>query len=451
MFIDLLKTAHAELSVKSRREEYKFITYGILGFFGFAGFYFFNLFLLGSDDPYENIYLRCIASGLSFLLIVKNYWPAKLKALLPLCWYLTLIHNLPFFFTFMYLKNSAVPIWHLYSMSAFMFLMLLVDWLSFAVISVVGIALGTVAYLLTTPNPQFPENSVTIAIVYLTVICYGTLFSQKNEAFQKKRLRTIKLLASSMAYELRTPLSAIGVGVQTLRQLWPFYRDAYVQAVDAQLPVRQLTLQQQQDLDDIPQNLQALTQNTYAVINMLLTNVSEGNLDQQLEVCSMGHCIDEALQAYPFSLHELPRIRWERSATGFWFNGDRDLMKHVIFNLLKNALAATAKKGEIFVSLEPGKRANRVVFKDTGKGIPRQELNYIFDQFYTRTNHGTGIGLAFCQSVLKGWGGIITCDSVEGEHTVFTLTLPILTLSHPVEPLSALEEFSDTNDKVQAA
>ena len=92
-----------------------------------------------------------------------------------------------------------------------------------------------------TPDPQVPENFVSIATVYLTVICYGTLFSQKNEAFQKERLQTMKLLAGSIAHELRTPLSAIGLGVQTLGRLWPFYRDAYAQAVAAQLPVQQLT------------------------------------------------------------------------------------------------------------------------------------------------------------------------------------------------------------------
>lgn len=451
MLIDLLKTAYTKLSARSRQEEYKFIPYGILGFFGFSGFYFFNLSLLGSDDVYENIYLRCVAGGVSFLLMTKNYWPARLKAFLPLCWYMALIHNLPFFFTFMYLKNSAIPIWHLYSMSAFMLLMILVDWLSFAVISVFGIAVGAVAYTLTTPYPQLPENFVTIVIVYLTVICYGTLFSQKNEAFQKERLRTVKLLAGSIAHELRIPLSAIGLGVQTLTRLWPFYQEAYVRATALQLPMRQLTPQQQQDLDEIPGNLYALTQNTYAILNMLLTNVNESSLGQQLEVCSMGHCIDEALQTYPFSLHELPRIHWDESTKGFWFNGNRELMKYVIFNLLKNALSATAKKGEIFVSLEPGKRENRFIFKDTGKGIPKQELTYIFDQFYTRTNYGTGIGLAFCQSVLKGWGGSIACDSMEGEYTVFTLTLPILILSPSVERPSTLEESLDANDKVQAA
>jgi signal transduction histidine kinase len=74
------------------------------------------------------------------------------------------------------------------------------------------------------------------------------------------------------------------------------------------------------------------------------------------------------------------------------------------------------------VSLEPD--AKRLIFKDTGKGIASKDLPFVFDRFYTQTPHGTGIGLAFCQDVLKRFGGSIVCDSVEGEYTIFTLSFP---------------------------
>ena len=103
-------------------------------------------------------------------------------------------------------------------------------------------------------------------------------------------------------------------------------------------------------------------------------------------------------------------------------------MKHVIFNLLKNALYAIAStgKGEIFLSIISGKKgaANRLVFKDTGPGIPPEHLRHIFDRFYTKTEHGSGIGLAFCQSVIQSFEGNISCLSSLGEHTTFTLSFP---------------------------
>ncbi|MCZ6643270.1 MAG: HAMP domain-containing sensor histidine kinase, partial [Gammaproteobacteria bacterium] len=61
-----------------------------------------------------------------------------------------------------------------------------------------------------------------------------------------------------------------------------------------------------------------------------------------------------------------------------------------------------------------------------GPGIPRSRQKEIFDRFYTTTDEGlgTGIGLSFCKMVMESLGGRITCDSVEGEYTTFSLYFP---------------------------
>jgi signal transduction histidine kinase len=114
-----------------------------------------------------------------------------------------------------------------------------------------------------------------------------------------------------------------------------------------------------------------------------------------------------------------------------------------LFNLFKNALhaIAIAGKGEIFISIEPanpssGKKHNQLIFKDTGPGISPDNLRHIFDRFYTKTEHGTGIGLAFCQSVMQRLGGQITCTSRQGEHTTFTLSFPVLKESSSAQSLT---------------
>jgi signal transduction histidine kinase len=201
------------------------------------------------------------------------------------------------------------------------------------------------------------------------------------------------------------------MGVQNLKRLFPAYQDLYTRAKAADFPMQQITPREEQYLSKLPENLYTVSQNAHTMITMLLTNLSNGNLEKKLEPCSMTHCVREALETYPLSEDERPLIHWEDaqdSAKDFTFSGHKELMKHVLFNLLKNALYAIAAvgKGEIFITIKPaeggkGKKFNQLVFKDTGPGMSSEVLRHIFDRFYTKTEHGSGIGLAFCQSVFK--------------------------------------------------
>jgi signal transduction histidine kinase len=104
----------------------------------------------------------------------------------------------------------------------------------------------------------------------------------------------------------------------------------------------------------------------------------------------------------------------------FEVKANPDLLKHVLFNLLKNALyyIKAARKGEILIWAEKGDPTTNYILK-TRKGISKQILPYIFNQFYSRTDYGTGVGLAFCRNVMQQLGGNIICESVEESlHTL---------------------------------
>ena len=77
---------------------------------------------------------------------------------------------------------------------------------------------------------------------------------------------------------------------------------------------------------------------------------------------------------------------------------------------------------KIFITVD----SSKVIFKDTGTGISGRDLPYIFDRFYSKTRHGTGIGLAFCQMAVELCNGEIKCNSKEGEYTEFVITMPKL-------------------------
>lgn len=70
------------------------------------------------------------------------------------------------------------------------------------------------------------------------------------------------------------------------------------------------------------------------------------------------------------------------------------------------------------------KNLNILIFKDTGKGISKENISHIFRKFYSRTKYGTGIGLSFCKMVMESLGGEIKCKSQEGKFTEFRLCFP---------------------------
>src|SRR5262249_5754899 len=137
-------------------------------------------------------------------------------------------------------------------------------------------------------------------------------------------------------------------------------------------------------------------------------------------------CVESGIAEYGFPIGDKKKI----DATGvqdFIFYGDENLVKHIFFNLLKNALYFIEKagKGEIKIWTTENVDYNQVYFKDTGPGIDKEKLPHIFEKFFTSdTHHGTGIGLAFCKLVMEAIGGSIQCESEIGQYTQFILNFP---------------------------
>lgn len=110
--------------------------------------------------------------------------------------------------------------------------------------------------------------------------------------------------------------------------------------------------------------------------------------------------------------------------------GDQVRLSQLIYNLIDNAIKYTPKGGRVELSL--GQDGQMAVFcvKDTGVGISREDLPYIFDRFYrvdkarTREVGGAGLGLSICKEIAEAHGGTLCVDSVIGKGSVFTASLP---------------------------
>lgn len=407
-------------------------TYAIFGLYNFPVSYFTLLYV----GTHENAYMRGIATVLCLPLLFTKYWPVKAKKYLNLYWFSSLLFGFPIFGIYMLLENHLSAAWLINIPTGLFILILLTDWVMFIALLALGIPIGWLLFLATGQPLIIEQNISEISLLsflhtYFYSIVVGIIFARGNERKHQERIQTMKMLAGSIAHELRTPLSAMIMNARALSKFIPYYQDAYTKAKNAELTIHEITSSEEKYLNEIPQEMQIISQNAHTMITMLLANLSESASDKKVELCSLKHCVEEALNTYPFSTSEKNLVHWESANMNedITFLGHKELTKHVLFNLIKNALYAisSAGKGEIFITLEPDfttKSKCQLVFRDTGLGISPNNLRHIFDRFYTKTLHGTGIGLAFCKATIEGFGGNITCTSQEGEHTTFTITLP---------------------------
>ncbi len=418
------------------------------GIFGLITYPLYHLiWLLATPQDYDSFILRLIATALCLPLAFKNMLPKKLDKYLPIYWNLTLLYCLPFLFTFLLLKNDFSYTWAMNTMTALVLCILLLDLLQLSILLPLGIVFGVLCYWLTTNNPiLLPPNYLIIAIAYSSIIIFGALFAHRRNMIQKEKINAMAAVGGSIAHELRNPLLAINTNLNGIKKYVPFLLTGYQKANANNLleDKEKIRLDRFEVLLTAVDDIGAEIQYANTMINMLLLKVKPNIKSGEVAICSIFDCVDDALRRYPFNSAEQSKlINWNMEVDkDFKFKGSQLLIIHVLFNLIKNALyfVDDAGKGQIYISTSAGKKNNTLHFKDTAKGIPAHILPRLFTRFFTKTDTGTGLGLAFCKMVMTGMGGDITCRSQEGEYTEFILTFPKLDEAEQPVPLENIEK-----------
>jgi two-component system sensor histidine kinase HydH len=100
-------------------------------------------------------------------------------------------------------------------------------------------------------------------------------------------------------------------------------------------------------------------------------------------------------------------------------------IKQAFLNLILNALQAMPDGGTLTLAAETEEDRLRLRFSDTGQGIPQENLERVFNPFFTTRSNGTGLGLAITHRIIQGHGGRMEVESRVGEGTTFTVILPV--------------------------
>jgi signal transduction histidine kinase len=245
----------------------------------------------------------------------------------------------------------------------------------------------------------------------------GQLATTINQLLERleKLFRSQQQLLADVSHELRTPLTAIRGNVDLMRRL---------KTPD-------------------PESLDAIEQETARMsrlVNDLLTlaRAEVGGLPIRRDVINLDTIF---LGVYEqLSVIRTPIRVILQEVAPVQVLGDADRLRQLLLNLMTNAIKYTNSGGTVTVGLKHVQKRAVIEVRDTGIGIPADDLPRVFDRFYrvnkarTRERGGAGLGLAIAKSIALAHEGDIRVRSEVGVGTVFTVELP------------ALEEFSEWDE-----
>jgi len=128
---------------------------------------------------------------------------------------------------------------------------------------------------------------------------------------------------------------------------------------------------------------------------------------------------------------------------------DRDMWEKIVLNLISNAFKFTFE-GEIAISLIPSGKYVELRVRDTGVGIPANEIPRLFDRFHrvqntrSRTHEGSGIGLALVQELVRLHSGMVRVESAPGKGSTFIVSLPVGSAHLPGDRIGGARSSAST-------
>jgi signal transduction histidine kinase len=126
---------------------------------------------------------------------------------------------------------------------------------------------------------------------------------------------------------------------------------------------------------------------------------------------------------------------------------DPTQIQQVLVNLVKNAMQAMTSGGTLTIQTGEGADGLWLIVADTGGGIPQEQINRIFEPFYTTKKKGSGLGLMIVQRIIRAHGGRIELESRVGRGTTFRLWLPL----HEPKPRLLSDQTKDAEDRLGSA
>lgn len=228
-----------------------------------------------------------------------------------------------------------------------------------------------------------------------------------EELIENEKISSILLLAAGVAHELGNPLNSLTIHLQLIeRKLKKLKASKESESLGESIRICQDEVTR---LDGIIRNfLEAIRPRPPDLAEVNVAEVIEDVLRfQDKELTDRGLVVGADLPA------NIPVIM-----------ADRNQLKQVFFNLVKNAMEAMTSGGKLAIRVRADDDSVFIRFADTGAGIKTEDLARLFSPYHTTKSGGHGLGLTIVQRIMRDHGGHVGIESKEGVGTVVTLQFP---------------------------
>jgi signal transduction histidine kinase len=238
----------------------------------------------------------------------------------------------------------------------------------------------------------------------------SALGSQAAIAIENSRLFQQSDLIAEMVHELRTPLASIQTAAHLITR-------------------PEISQQQRTNMaETIKKETHRLTEMATSFLD--LARLESGRTQFNYDEVNLHEVLKESAELMESRINtEGLSIEWNLAEASLDITADHDKLKQVAINLISNAIKYNRPKGKIIVgSTDEGENVNFFV-RDTGRGMLPEHVEMLFSKFFRvpgseKMAGGTGLGLSISKKIVEGHGGQINVESVVGEGTTFTVTLP---------------------------
>ncbi|MEZ9622380.1 hybrid sensor histidine kinase/response regulator [Vibrio sp. 10N.222.55.A3] len=405
---------------------------GWMGFVGFPIYYIVWEFLF--PQPYENLALRLFCSVLFFGIIFRNRVPFEWRKYLPAYYQVAVTICLPGFFFYMLLMNNWSNVWVMSFMSAIFLHILLVHVtrVMFAQ-TFAGIGIATLCAWIAQGFYLELTMDWTHVPIFLFIYLFGNLFYFRNQVEHENKVSLAKSFGAGIAHEMRNPLSGLLTSIDVMQSILPNPKSGDQKGQYA------LSNEEVIQLREVGDEAMEIIHSGNETIDLLLTSIDENRVSRStFKKHSAQAVVEDAIDSFNYKRSADKSAISLDVQSNFEFLGSDTLLKYAMYNLFKNAFHHRSPEDfHIHVTMFSDEVTNQIMVTDNGSGISSDIIRRIFQDFYTTGQSGNyGLGLPFCQKVMRSFGGEIKCQSEVDQWTQFTMIFPSLT-SNSVEEIKS--------------